>query len=247
MHRRMLLSAIGSNGLINLELEGSLASITTNAQLATFLGVPLIKVRYFTNTGSLIQASIRGNYAVPAGQFEGNTTLTKFRDVGGVIETVENRGFRNTKLTELILPKLKYVYGSGSIGYNTLLTTINLPSLTLFGVQMFNSNTAATEIYALNLEEIGNVTTTGSNNLSGLSSLNILDLRKLKVYNNPATGYGATAAGFNNLKSGCEIRVHIALATANNGAVNESLRYAKNVRGAVVKFYDDNGNYISTL
>lgn len=243
----MLLGAISSGSLTpNLELEGNLSSITTNAQLATFLGVPLNKIRHFTNTGSLIQASIRGNYAIPNGQFLNNTTLTKFRDVGGIVETIGTRTFRNTKLIELVLPKLRYTSAT-SISYNTLLPLINLPSLNVYGAQALSANSAAIEIYAPNLEEIGNITTNRSNDLSSLSSLNILDLRKLKVYNNPATDYAASTSGFSGLKTGCEIRVHIALATANAGAVNESLRYAKNVRGAIVKFYDDNGNYVSTL
>lgn len=246
MHRRMLLSEIASNALINLELEGSLASITTNAQLATFLGVSLNKIRHFTNTGSLIQASIRGNYAIPNGQFYNNTTLSKFRDVGGIVGSVGSNGLRNTQLTELILLKLQTSKNT-SIAYNTKLPVINLPSLRLYGEQTLRGNSGTLEIYAINLEQIGSVTTTGINDLAGLTSLNILDLRKLKIYNNPSTGYGGTTSGFASLKSGCEIRVHIALATANNGAVNESLRYAKNLRGAIVKFYDDNGNYVSTL
>lgn len=243
MHRRILLSAIGSNAPINLELEGSLASITTNAQLATFLGVSLNKIRYFTNTGSLIQASIRGNYAVPGSQFYNNTTLTKFRDVGGIVISAGVNSLRNTKLVELVVPKLEEA-DLGSMSYNTVLPIINIPSLRYCGPQALRANSGTLEIYATNLEEIS---TSGGNDFANLTSLNILDLRKLKVYNNPATGYGATASGFNLLKTGCEIRVHIALATANAGAVNESLRYAKNSRGAIVKFYDDNGNYVSTL
>ncbi len=246
MHRRLLLTSSAGNLATNIELEGSLSSITTKAQLASFLGVSVSQIRAFTNTGSLIQLSLRGNYAIPAGQFYNNTTLTKFRDVSGVVVSAGSYSLRNTQLTELVLPKLEST-NNVSIGYNTKLTIINLPVLRVYGHQALRGNSAATEIYAVNVEEIGTVATTGSNDLSELTSLNILDLRKLKVYNNPATGYGGSTSGFSFLKTGCEIRVHIALATANNGAVNESLRWAKNLRSAIVKFYDDNGNYISTL
>lgn len=52
---------------------------------------------------------------------------------------------------------------------------------------------------------------------------------------------------FDNLKTGCKIEANIFLATANAGAVDAGLDYAKTTRGAIVDFYDDAGNYVSTL
>lgn len=76
------------------------------------------------------------------------------------------------------------------------------------------------------------------------SSCNLIEMKKLKVFGNSAT---PSTTCFNGLKLNCEIRVNLTLATSNAGSANATLLWAKTNRSAVVKFYDDSGNYISTL
>lgn len=245
MHRRLLLTAMGSNAGINLELEGTLSGITTTAQLATFLGVSTSKIRSFTNTGTFIQVSIRGNYTIPTGQFFNNTSLTKLRDIGGIIGSISSNGLRNTQLVQLQLSRLELTLNA-SIGYNTNLEEINLPNLSSYGNQALRMNTGTKRIYLPQIEKISEGAL-ASNAFEGLTSLELLDMKKLKVYGTPSGQNSATNSGFANLKNGCVININIALATANSGSVNTAFLYAKNTRGAIVNFYDDNGNYVSTL
>lgn len=246
MHRRMLLAATGANIPVNLELEGSLSAITTNAQLATFLGISVDKIRFFTNSGTLIQTSIRGNYQIPANQFNGNTTLTKIRDYG-VIGSIALNGLRSaSNLESVSLPFLKEI-NSYAVSMNAKITSLYLPSLTsVVGSQSVRDLTALVTADFPNLEVIPSGL--NASMFANWTSATLIDMRKLKVYGDPSVGAGSgNISGFLNLKTGCEIRVHIALATANAGNANASLLYAKNNRGAIVKFYDDNGNYVSTL
>lgn len=76
------------------------------------------------------------------------------------------------------------------------------------------------------------------------SSCGLIEMKKLKVFGNSAT---ASTTCFNALKLNCEIRVNLTLATSNAGSANATLLWAKTNRSAVIKFYDDAGNYISTL
>jgi len=245
MHRRILLSAMGSNSNINLEIEGSLSGITTSSQLANFLGVSVSKIRSFTNTGSLIRASIRGNYPIPATQFNGNTSMTKLRDIGGIIGSIGINGLRNTALTQLVLPRLETTLNA-AIGYNMNLLDIDLPNLSSYGNQALRGNSVTKTIKMPQLEKISEGTI-ATNALQGLASLELLDMKKLKVYGTPAGQNSATNSGFSGLKPGCIINVNIALATANAGTVNTAFLYAKNTLAAIVNFYDDSGNFISTL
>lgn len=78
---------------------------------------------------------------------------------------------------------------------------------------------------------------------NGNSNCTLIDMKKLKVFGNPAN----ISNCFVGLKTGCIINVNIALKTTNSGAVDAALDYAKNSRGAVVNFYNDDGSYNSTL
>ena len=55
------------------------------------------------------------------------------------------------------------------------------------------------------------------------------------------------ANAFLEINIGCVIEANIYLATANAGGADVDLLYAKNTRGCTVNFYDDLGNYVSTL
>lgn len=74
---------------------------------------------------------------------------------------------------------------------------------------------------------------------NGCSKLELIDIRGCKIINhNP---------WFHTVKLGFLIKVHIDLFTSNGGNPNPYLVTAKNTRNAIVEFYDDNGDYVSTL
>lgn len=77
----------------------------------------------------------------------------------------------------------------------------------------------------------------------------LIDMKKLKVFGNPSGGDdpGSFNNSFGNIKTGCVINVHLDLLTANSGNPDAALVWVKNNRSAVVNFYDDDGNYVSTL
>ena len=248
MHRRLLLFTSGANAPIDIEIEGSLSALNTKAKVATFLGIIESKLRYYTNSGNLLQVSLRGGYNVPTIQYLNNTTMTKFRDITGKVERVGQNSFRNTQLTELLLPKMKYTTeGGSSIAYNTLLTHLEFPELIYYSNQALRANSSALQVILPKLEVIKTISDTLSNEFQGLASLELLDIKKLKIYGLPSSGYGETASGLNGLKSGCIINVNIVMKTANSGSVHEAFRWAKNRYSAVVNFYNDDGTYNSTL
>ena len=243
MRIRTLMPAVGSSN--SIEMEGSLSSITNTLQVASFLGVNIAKVKTWSNTGTLLTVMLSGNYQIPNGQFFNNTSLTKFKDIGGIVGSCGINSFRNTLISEFLLPKLNTA-SNASIGYNTVVQNLELPTLVNYGSQTIRRNAAAKIIKLPNLEKVSEGSTI-SNEFEGLTSLELLDMKKLKIYGTPSNQNGATISGFANLKTGCVINVNIAIATANNGSVNTAFLYAKNSRAAIVNFYDDNGNYVSTL
>lgn len=227
---------------INTIIGGVAASISTKALLATKLGISESEIRRFEIIGSDVHANIRSNYSMPGNAFFNDSALLSFLDNEGKVISLAAGVFRNTGLLHVNLPKVTTTL-LASIGYNLDLTEIVLPEIINFGSQSLRGNSACKKIICLKLETID----FKENCFSGSTSLELLDLRKLKYYGSPASGNGATASGLSSLKTGCEIRVHEFMKTANSGTADLALIYAKTVRGATVNFYNDAGNYVSTL
>ncbi len=145
----------------------------------------------------------------------------------GNVTTLGNRAFNATGFVNLDFPKLT----------------------TLGGVSPF---TGLVNLKTIKFGSLVNVTTSESF-LSSNSLLELIDMKKVKNYGGTTIattpGLSARFYGFNNVKLGCVIEANISLATANtnDGTAHEALKWAKTARQAVVKFYDDNGNYVSTL
>lgn len=130
----------------------------------------------------------------------------------------------------------------------TSLGSSSMVNVKLSGIRHFTSLTSAvggisgwksTEIHMPNLTSY-----LGINTLQNFTNLTLLSMRKLKTLgNSPST----VSSLFSGLKLGCTIEMNVALATANSGSAHAALVWAKTNRAAIVKFYDDAGNYVSTL
>lgn len=140
------------------------------------------------------------------------------------VSTITSSSFEGSKFINVSLPLINSI-GSGATSVfraMSLCTHISLPNLTSIG----NSNLM---FHAL------------------VSCLEI-DMKKLKTYGTLASGGGtANTYGFASLKTGCVIKINEALATANSGNPHEAFVWVKDNRSAIVEFYDDSGNYVSTL
>lgn len=134
------------------------------------------------------------------------------------VEEIGYRAFQGTKIPIMSFPKLRILNGSG----------------------VFYNCTATTQLLLPIIEEISTL----SEVFRAMSSAVLISMRKLKVFGDPAV---AVANCFGNLKTNCTIEVNIVLLTANAGSPNATILWAKTNRSAIVKFYDDDGNYISTL
>lgn len=153
----------------------------------------------------------------PSNQFLANTTQTSF-DFSSLV-TISGNMFLNSSVAGVL----------------------SLPEVTSMP-QTGITNCAVTQILLPKLEGLSG--TNKTNLFVNLTQLELLDAKKLKNILNPAIR-GTNA--FNNLKTNCIINVHEYLATANSGSPDEALVWVKANRSAVVNFYDDNGDYVSTL
>lgn len=229
----------------------------------------------FRNCSNLISVkfpeltSLTGNSSDDSGVFRNTPSLNlceipKLTSMGG------RNHFRDTP--SLLNIELLLLTGMQTFTFTDAgVTSLNLPSVTSFQRSVFNANTSIQElimtglisvtifemflnlrgcinIYLPNLQSINDKRNTFASS-SGASAFELIDAKKLKTLGNPSH-VGNSSGGeqtFNNLKTNCIINVHEDLATANSGNADAALVWAKNNRSAVVNFYDDNGDYVSTL
>ena len=227
---------------INTIIGGVAASISTKALLASKLGIAESEIRRFDIVGSDINANIRSDYSLANDSFYNNSNLTKYKDLDAHVISVGINSLRNTGLNELLLPKDGIIANTSSITENNNLLELDLKVVSAAGSICGLSSTIK-KIYFSKLESI----TTKAGFFSGLTSLELLDIKKLKVYGSPSTGGSPTNSGFANLKLNCEIQANIFLKTANSGSPDAALTWVKANRSALVKFYNDDGTYNSTL
>lgn len=246
MRRRALL--MGGNTKPNTIIGGIGGTINTKALLATKLGISESIIRGFKVVGSDVHCKITTSFTSNVEAFRDDYTLLFYNDLDGKLTVLGTGTFRNTGLESLNLPGTTSFSSGYEISYNQYLKYLTLPNLTVVYSQSLRNNTGLLELHAPNLESIGNIVTGGQNNFfDSYSSCNLISMRKLKVYGHPSNGTTGTLSGFTGLKTNCTIEVHEDLATANAGAPNQSLIWAKTNRSAIVKFYDNSGNYVSTL
>lgn len=171
----------------------------------------------------------------PKLQLENVTTKVRFynqmfRASGSVSGT-----FNNPYVLEL---------NSFSFSHTNRAENVYLPNCVRFRNEEFYRGTAAQGNF-LKQVVAPKVTAIGVNGGNGSCfvknhALELLDIRACKFF------YG-TVSFTDSMKAGGIIKVHIFMATSNAGGANAELVYLKTTRGVTVQFYDDAGNYVSTL
>lgn len=173
-------------------------------------------------------------------------------------------------LEEIVLPYQQEVYiGTDALNSSTKAALINVEYVTSVGNRAFNA-TAFEVLDFQRLVSIGGVSpfvnmsklksikfgslvnvNDSESFLANSTSLEYVDIKKIKYFGSHHSNPSASARlyGFNGIKLNCVIEANITLATADttDGTAHQSLKKAKANRLAIVKFYDDNGNYVFTL
>lgn len=238
----------GNNGSfpINTIIGGVASTIPTKSALATKLNVPEYRIRRFEIVGSDVHANINGNYnlGVPGGStgtgtFYTDNSITSFLDLNGLVKTLAASScFNASTVQKVYLPNLQKLNGYDF--YNaSKLTELYLPNVTetYSNRQFYNTRVPILNLPSLVSVEDQQVT------FRQMTATTEINMKKLK-----ALGFASSHDDcFTMLKLGCIIRVNVFMATSNSGAPHAALLWAKTNRAAIVEFYDDNGNYVSTL
>lgn len=228
---------------INTIIGGVAGSISTKAALATKLGISESIITRFQIVGSDVHAHITSIYPLPVAVFKNNLTITSYLDIGGKVFVSNGEAFRDSTVNNVLFPRLETVQNGFDFAY-TQIVNLELPSLVTSAAAQWLRNNVAMKTCRL-----PNATTLIPEQLfSNNTSLELISYKKLKNYGNPAmvTNSG-NISGFLNLKTGCKIETNVFMKTANSGAPHNAFVYAKNTRGAIVDFYNDDGSYHSTL
>lgn len=162
----------------------------------------------------------------------------------------------NPKLTSLGIPNLTITENQTFNG-NPILPYFNAPNwINNIGANyQFGGNLLLTECVAPNINRLSNfhyhncrkliqaihnsATTVYNSAFVNCYDINYIGLKACKTMGSSV---------FLNIKLNCIIDVNVFLLTSGSGGVpNSSLTYAKTSRNAIVNFYDDAGNYVSTL
>lgn len=185
---------------------------------------------------SIQWAALRESTVVGGSSFQSTLSLNYI--TGGNFSLIEVNGIRGSNISSFDFSKVTRIeaYGIGE----TKFVNITAPLLTsMAGNQELRGISTLQTFIAPELHTIGGKASV----FRSLGSATLLSMRKLKVFGNPAINDST----FANLKTGCIIEVNIALATSNSGSADAALAWVKANRAAIVKFYDDAGNYVSTL
>jgi hypothetical protein len=96
-----------TGGLPNTFIGGVSSSIYTPALLATTLGISSTRISNFSVIGSNIQCRITGTYIMQASCWNGNTSITYYRDNGGLCTQWDKSAFAYcTNCLDLFFPNL---------------------------------------------------------------------------------------------------------------------------------------------
>jgi hypothetical protein len=227
---------------------GGVGAITnTPVLLAARLNTSVNNIKAFSVIGNDVQCAVVNNYSIGWNQWDNRSDLTYYRDEGGKCVLVAGqRTFANCiNLVEVLLPKAQlYEILSNTYTwvYNPKLSKLILPTTTTFPQNSIHS----TDLVELNLDNV--VTFQGAAVNGALNKLTVLNIKKCKSFGTTGpTGPSNAFRGINTPKIGMTFNVNIALLTSNAGAVNADMLFYKTNYSCVINFYDDNGNYVSTL
>lgn len=243
---------IEENHIKRFEIVGS----DVHAHISSSYGIPAdafnadLNITYYNDIGGKVTGiNVRSFYisSIQWGNFSkliyigGNSfqsTLSLNYITGSNVTLIDANAFRWSNISSFDFSKVARIEAFG-IG-ETKFVNITAPLLTsMDGNQNLRAISTLQTFIAPELHTIygkGSV-------FRSLASATLISMRKLKVFGNPSTNDNT----FANLKTGCIIEVNIALATSNAGSADAALAWVKTNRSAIVKFYDDSGNYVSTL
>ncbi len=241
----MFRRSLGGNASFNTIIGGVGSIITTKEQLATRLGISSSDILKFEIKTSDIYAFIRTTYTI-VGTFQNEINLTSYIDKGGKLIGLGTQAFVGTSLTNYYAVNTN-LQGNGTFLNLTTLTNSGFENTFKIDVSTLPNNTGSNfrntrfkKIIAPNLTLIN----TRGSLFKECSTLELISMKKLTTFGNAPAN---TSDTFTGLAMNCLIEVNIALASINSGSADASLIWAKVNRNAIVNFYDNNGNFISTL
>jgi hypothetical protein len=162
----------GSNKKANTFIGGVAATIGTASLLATKLGISESRITSFNVVGSDIQCRIGGSYTLPNYTFYGDTSITYFKDIDGLIQNLNtpNPSFAdNVNMTSFISKNITSILGTYYFR-NTPLLELYFPILTSLGFYAMNGRSNKTILYAPNLITIGSAVNVSQGALTQLPS-----------------------------------------------------------------------------
>lgn len=254
-----------------IDLDGMCISMgqgafSGSAIINAYLPAAIVGINSYLDATALTNELYAGEYISFANTFNGggnfrNTRLKKitipnikiYQDsfqssilletVIGQPTQVGNNCFNScVALKNIDVTKITSMAGSFTF-YNTSVETLDFENLT-----DLNSISAVAQTFRLckskiiKLNKVANLSAK-DNMFQSCSLIEIIEMKALKVFGN-ASLHPST---FTAIKLNCIIRVNIALATTNAGTADASLAWTKANRAAVIEFYNDFGNYVSTL
>jgi len=240
-------SAGAFNGCARLESINSpkVNSIGTysfgNCVALTSINFPLITIvpgYCFASNINLITANFGNISSIGTNAFNGCSKLVSVNC--SYANSIGSSAFRNcSMLTNIGILQISLLANNVFDGCSSL-TNVSAPMVTQIDYQAFSG---CSNVINYNFPELVTLSDSGSivNTFLNNSSLDHFYAPKLKTM-----GTGGLNNIFFGIKMGATISVNITLLTINSGSVDADLAYAK-TRNAIVKFYDDDGNYISTL
>ncbi len=240
VHFNYLVNYVGyvDDGSWNTEIQGD---TTYNTRLS--LGAATT-----ANAGAILNVhEVNGNIRFKCidryafnNDFMNNSALTGYVDNDGFVAAIIDNCFQNTdNMTELNLPGIINLGSGGNdFGrYSANYETINMPNLVTFGASYFLRDGGKEKVF--NLDSLESVT-------SSFYGVEIAEFnaKKLKNIGSDTTNNDR----FTAMQGAAPIfRVHEFLATNNAGGPDGDLVAIVTSKNATVEFYDDNGDYVSTL
>lgn len=229
---------------INTIIGGVAGTISSKSALATKLGIYESIIKRFEIVGSDVHAHISSNYSIGGKAFTSSTDIVFYNDLGGMVITVSTGAFRYSSLQWFNLPSATYFWAN-SMSNCTSLVEANFPMMVEMG--QFQGNTSCKKIIAPQIESI-NPTDNINGMFTNVTSLELFDMKKLKVLSNNPSGINSVyRGGLTACTVGCVFKVHVIMRNNNAGGAQYVWQYLKTNKSAVIEFYDDDGNYVSTL
>lgn len=225
----------------NAELHNSALSNNENLYNLDYGGHLII--RGFWSIGGLLNSKIKSLH-ITDGNVIYNTCLRGTSELEIVtsnnpIVEILNDAFNNSGIKNIDAENITLL--GNRCFMNSRIEELNLYSLTIVPAVQFVSGCSFLRYLRIPLVESIIYTT---DYFRGLSLCELISMKKLKTLGDATTVDTST---FLNLKLNCTIQVHEDMSTSNAGNANATLQWAKTNRSATVEFYDDAGNYVSTL